>query len=260
MKHLLRSIKRYVPQRLLLTASTFLYAVQVLPKLWGLGNEQRDCLCNLCNKKGRFFAYGNPPRYHAICPSCGSMERHRLLALIANHEDFFTAKSVLHFAPEPALLKYIKTKAISYVCADFCLGKADLRLDIQNIEQPDKSWDVVIASHVLEHVDDRLAIRELYRILKGGGIFLAMVPIIEAWENSYEDAAITNPAARVLHFGQHDHLRYYGRDFVSRLKAVGFSVRELTASPQQCLENGLIYGEKLFVCRKPNEDLVHTGG
>jgi predicted SAM-dependent methyltransferase len=85
----------------------------------------------------------------------------------------------------------------------------------------------VICNHVLEHVDDRKALTEIMRILAPGGMLVASVPIIEGWDTTYEDVAIKDPEDRALHFGQSDHVRWYGRDFRDRLKAAGFEISEL---------------------------------
>lgn len=37
--------------------------------------------CPCCGYESCFDAVGDPPRYGAFCPSCGSYERHCLLAL-----------------------------------------------------------------------------------------------------------------------------------------------------------------------------------
>jgi hypothetical protein len=46
---------------------------------------------------------------------------------------------------------------------------------------------MIIASDVLEHVDDRLAMRELKRVLRPAGVLACMVPIIEGWETTHEE-------------------------------------------------------------------------
>ena len=54
----------------------------------------------------------------------------------------------------------------------------DMKADITNLPLPDNSYDVVFASHVLEHVpDDRKAVSEIHRILRPGGIAILPVPI-----------------------------------------------------------------------------------
>jgi 2-polyprenyl-3-methyl-5-hydroxy-6-metoxy-1,4-benzoquinol methylase len=59
------------------------------------------------------------------------------------------------------------------------LGLADLTISIEDIELPDAAFDVVLCSHVLEHVNDRKALMESFRILKPGGIALLMTPVVE---------------------------------------------------------------------------------
>lgn len=193
---------------------------------------------------------GHPPRYGSVCPLCGSMERHRLLILADQTEDFFSGKEVLHFAPEAVIYQIIRTRAEKYVTADFQPGITDSVMNIESIQQPDESWDTIICSHVLEHVNDQLAISELYRILRKGAILLAMAPLIEGWEKTYENASITRSHEKQSHFGQRDHVRYYGRDFRDRLKHVGFSIREYTAYGSDVVKYGLLRGEKVFVCTK----------
>lgn len=91
---------------------------------------------------------------------------------------------------------------------------------------------------------------ELHRILKPRGKLIAMVPIIEAWEETYENPSITRESDRDLHFGQYDHVRYYGRDFATRLETAGFQVVAYSGTPLDCVSYGLQRGEKVFVATK----------
>ena len=77
-----------------------------------------------------------------------------------------------------------------------------------------------------------------------------MIPIVEGWDISYENPTIVDSERRALHFGQMDHVRYYGRDIRERLKAAGFVVAEYTAFGEECVRYSLLRGEKVFVCRK----------
>ena len=54
----------------------------------------------------------------------------------------------------------------------------------------------VLCSHVLEHLNDKKALKSINCILKPGGKFIAMVPICEGWEKTYENTAIKDPVQR----------------------------------------------------------------
>jgi SAM-dependent methyltransferase len=172
------------------------------------------------------------------------------MMLVAEREQLFSGKAVLHFAPEPIIEKLVKAKAARYLSGDIRPSHGNVGLNIEAIDQPDESWDVVIASHVLEHVNDELALRETHRVLKNGGKLIAMTPIIEGWDQTYENPSITTPPERALHFGQSDHVRYYGRDFRARLQAASFSVDEFAARGEECVQFSLLRGEKIFVGTK----------
>lgn len=104
-----------------------------------------------------------------------------------------------------------------------------VRMDITQIDFPDNSFDVIYCSHVLEHVvDDRQAMQEFYRVLRPGGWAVLLVPITA--DQTFEDPAIVSPQDRLQMFGQADHVRRYGPDFVDRLKDAGFEVRVIRVS------------------------------
>jgi SAM-dependent methyltransferase len=159
--------------------------------------------------------------------------------------------SMLHFAPERSLQGWLRSNYSGYRTADLKLGRADLTLNIEDLGLRTNSVDVILCSHVLEHVDDTKALPELFRVLRPAGVLLAMVPIIEGWETTYENPAIVSPEERRFHFGRVDHLRWYGADFRKRLKAAGFHVSEYTAGGREAVKYALLRGEKVFICRKP---------
>jgi SAM-dependent methyltransferase len=194
---------------------------------------------------------GMAPRLDALCPSCECLDRHRLLVLADQEHHFVAGKKVLHFAPEYVLRQYIHScRASSYVTADLYGKNVDVTQNIENMTLEDNTYDVVIACHVLEHVNDQKALKELYRVLKPGGKALLMVPIIEGWDNTYEDSRIVTPEEREEHFGQWDHIRFYGRDFRTRITNSGFSLQEYTAVEPMVSRYALVRGEKLFIATK----------
>jgi predicted SAM-dependent methyltransferase len=223
------------------------YLVNTRKSLKGL--HPRECPC--CGFHGKFKAFGHPPRYDAKCPQCSSLERHRLLFIIDRDKGILDGiQSILHFAPEQIVRNYLQNKVNKYTSADLFESGVDLKEDIENISLPSESMESVLCSHVLEHVDDKKALKSIYRILKPGGKLIAMVPICEGWEKTYENPAIKDPVQREIHFGQHDHVRYYGRDFIERMINAGFEVTLYTAKPEDCIKYGLIRGEKIFVGKK----------
>jgi SAM-dependent methyltransferase len=207
--------------------------------------------CPLCDHYGYFRAFGQPPRYDAECPRCHSLERHRLFLLWSRTRPLVTSQSaVLHFAAEQSIKAVLSKQAGFYQTADLSEKGADLKLDIERIALRDASFDVVVASHVLEHVDDRKALGELRRILKPGGTLIVMIPIIEGWDDTYEDAGIVTSAEREIHFGQWNHVRFYGRDVRERIRQAGFALEEYAASGADCVKYGLLRGERIFLARK----------
>lgn len=215
-----------------------------------LGKFPREC--TLCNYKGKFLGYGYPYVCDILCPKCGTLERHRLLSLANRDNDFFRGQDVLHFAPEKAIRQLVlKHKPRSYTTADLFAAGVDRKENIEALKIQDASYDVIVCLHVLEHVNDRKAIGELFRVLRPGGTLIAMFPIVEGWNETYENGGPKTPAERLLHFGQHDHARFFGRDARNRLAAPGFVVEEYTAVEPHVSRYGLSRGEKVFICRRP---------
>src|SRR3546814_12643209 len=101
------------------------------------------------------------------------------------------------------------------------------RVNIEAMNLDDESFDVIICSHVLEHVDHRKALREMYRVLSPGGFAVLMFPIIEAWTETYEDPRYQGtPEDRIAHYAQDDHITYFGRDVRDHIRAAGFGLDE----------------------------------
>ena len=137
------------------------------------GGSSRYCV--VCGKHARFFkTFGTPPRQDAICPFCGAFERHRLLMhFLRQKTDLFDGRprQFLHIAPEAAFQPLFQQVAGSgYLTADLLNPNVMETMDISDIHHPNHSFDVIVCSHVLEHVsNDRLAMRELCRVLRPSG-------------------------------------------------------------------------------------------
>lgn len=204
---------------------------------------------------------GGGYRPNAICPICRSFDRERLLYLYLLHKaDLFDRpKKLLHVAPEPRLEQILRTKAnVDYLTADIVPENVMVQMDITDIQFPNDSFDAIICNHVLEHVvEDGKAMSEMYRTLKAGGWAILQVPISQTLKKTYEDFSITTVAGREEAFGQSDHVRIYGQDYVDRLAQAGFKV-DVFNWPTEAkhfggLRNvfGLLEEESIYFVSKP---------
>ena len=194
------------------------------------GNNFTDPIDGKSFKSFLSYGYGDQ-RNNVLSPSTLSLERHRLLWLyLQNETDFFTAeKKVLHFAPEQAFYKrFRKMNHLDYTTTDLNSPLADIQADICDLPFEDNNYDMILCNHVLEHIpDDTQAMRELYRVLKPGGIGIFQIPQDLNRKVTYEDDSITDRKERARIFGQYDHVRVYGRDYFEKLRSIGFKVDEV---------------------------------
>lgn len=201
--------------------------------------------CNVCNKGLRKFVLLK--NGEKICPSCGSLPRNRRLWEILQSGFLKNNPKILDFSPSRNLYRILKkNKQISYLSSDFS-GEflAEKKYDITQLAIKDLSFDLVICYHILEHIEDDLrAMRELYRVLKIGGVCIIQTPYKKG--NLYEDKTIRSPEERLKHFGQSDHVRIYSvSSLKERLIVAGFQVEvsEYNESP----DNFFGFKEKEFV-------------
>ncbi|EBA12997.1 hypothetical protein RCCS2_03909 [Roseobacter sp. CCS2] len=135
--------------------------------------------------------------------------------------------------------------------ADITEGRADLVLNIEAMELLDRSFDTIICNHVLEHVDDKKALAEIFRVLSFGGRAVITVPIVPTWEHSFEKEGITRPSDRHLYFGQRDHVRFFGWDLIDRIKAAGFSLTTIPVTGDEAAKHSINRDHVIFLAEKP---------
>lgn len=227
----------------------------VLPS--GYGARGR-CYCAVCETEVDEFVPGGAviKRSHARCPSCGVLERHRLMVLyLRTRTPLFDGqpRRLLHVAPEPAIARILcGLPNVDYLSADLSGDHVMVRMDLTNIEYADGSFDAIVCSHVLEHIpDDSKAMKEMFRVLSPNGLAVIQVPIYG--RTTYEDFSITSDEGRLAAFGQRDHVRKYGLDLEDRLAVAGFHVRRVSppADERQRRRLGL-RPTPVFDCRKPS--------
>lgn len=229
-------------------------------------NKGENVHCPICNSLFEIFGpYGIVERKNAKCHNCDSLERHRLIYLYINNKlNLFDKKiKVLHFAPEKMFYDiFSNNNKIEYTPCDLSPeiyqynGKTKIiKVDITKIPFDDNYFDFILCSHVLEHIpNDNLAMSELYRVLSKGGNSILQVPIDDNRNQTYEDENITSPEERLKAFGQHDHVRIYGKDYKKRLLDSGFIVNEdnyiTTFNKSEIYKYGLNDSELIYHCRK----------
>jgi len=171
-------------------------------------------------------------REHVRCPMCNSSNRERSIFLFLQSQGFFSGDKelrVLHIAPERALQKFMKRlPKMTHTSIDLASPSADMAMDINQLVFPNETFDLVICNNVLEHIpDDVHAMREIFRVLKGGGWALLMVPIATKLQKTFEDDSVTTESERERVFGQSDHVRIYAMDFEDRVREAGFDVERM---------------------------------
>lgn len=212
--------------------------------------------CNICGYRFANFKIGGTPRREAKCPVCGSFPRHRFLYIFLLPEFFqLKQKRILHFAPEKIIKEMLTSSGAEYYDVDIMPERATYVEDITGLSFADAFFNYVICMHILEHIeDDAKAMAELYRVLQPGGQAFIMVPLSKTGQ-TLEDKSITSPEERKKLYGQHDHVRIYGKDDLARrLRDAGFVVKLASSSEyasQLVTDELLIRGAVLFIAKKP---------
>lgn len=153
---------------------------------------------------GRMAVTGLPPR----CETCQSLERHRAIRGFFNSiydEKLFAQLRVLQFSADPAVdPRWFREY-------EYSVYQGHNSLDMQDVDRPSESYDLVICNHVLEHVpSDGDALRELCRIINADGVVFLTVPdphrrtVTVDW--GYPDET------------RHGHFREYGADIAERFE------------------------------------------
>ncbi len=193
--------------------------------------------CALCRQS--VAAWDFAPRFgtRPLCPNCGSLPRHRLLAESLGHLEpvISTASTVIQLGPSPPVTRHLVDLVGHgrYLGLDLGLEDrhVDLLGDLTSLPLRDNSVDALIIVHVLEHIpDDAAAMTEISRVIGDRGVAVLQVPY-RADRPTDEDPAAPR-GDRVRRFGQADHVRWYGIDFAARLRSAGLQVSEFVADSE----------------------------
>jgi SAM-dependent methyltransferase len=205
-------------------------------------------VCNFCKASYSKFVpeYPSPEIANAIysndviagygenvfCPACLSKNRERLVKDILENYLQVEKKNILHFSPEKHLFRYLQPLS-NVTTVDIFPGfyksidKKIMPGDATALSFPDDQFDLVIGNHILEHIpDDHKAMKEIYRVLRHGGVAILQCPWSASLSHTIEDPAISNADKQAELYGQSDHVRIYTlTDYVERLRGAGFSVK-----------------------------------
>ena len=202
--------------------------------------------CTICGKRSYFTCYGcNSPifekynmsgggyRENVTCQYCGANDRVRYVDfIISRYTDIYSGKnSVLHIAPEKSIESKIrKNEKCEYITGDLDPNLAEIQVDVTNMQFNDKSFDYIIMNHVFEHInDEKKAISEIKRCLKNNGKLIFSIPV-NLDEKTFEDSTLTSVEDRINYYGQSDHVRLYGYDYIERFENFGIKITEYIAS------------------------------
>jgi SAM-dependent methyltransferase len=254
MKSIISFLIRFIPRK-------YLQLFSHIPLKIYAGFMKGDAVeCTVCSGKfKKFLPYGRlEPRENALCPSCLALERHRLMYLyLKKKTNFFSKKlKVLHIAPEYCFIdRFEELPNLEYVTADIESPLAKVKMDIEKIQYPENSFDVIFCNHVLEHVEHfDVATSELYRVLKPGGWAIMQSPQDLSLAHTLQDDSITDPRERERVFRQSDHLRLFGKDYGKELARAGFKVTEDEFVKELLKEQSTRYAlpmeEIIYFCEK----------
>lgn len=127
---------------------------------------------------------------------------------------------MIHFAPEPFFESFFQKVMAQYKTADLFREDVDYQINLTNLPFDDNSYDLIYASHVLEHIkDDEKAIQEIYRVLRPGGVAFLPVPLISEVTVEYPEP---NPH-------EEHHVRAPGRDYFEKYRRVFSRVDEFSS-------------------------------
>jgi SAM-dependent methyltransferase len=174
--------------------------------------------CVLCGWTGEQFP-GAPHSEAAQCPRCLAVGRDRFLYLCL-YQRVRHRRGLRLLETSPRLGEdYRRTMAqrARYLASDYDerAHKASVKLDLQRLDLPDASIDVLLTAHVLEHVPDTDAtLSEIFRVLSPGGRMLLQVPVGQA---------VTAPPPEPEFHGDNTPVFWrFGMDLTERLRKHGF--------------------------------------
>jgi hypothetical protein len=167
--------------------------------------------------------------HNHLCPHCYCNDRERHVWLFmdrANILNGISQKRILHIAPEAGIERKIRAlHPREYVGGDLVPKTPEHRkINVEQLDFRDGSFDLIICNHVLEHVDrPDTALSEFSRCLAPNGHLIAQTPYSPILKGTFELSVAPSEAFATRYFGQSDHVRLFGADIAERFRAVGLN-------------------------------------
>lgn len=197
-------------------------------------------------------------RRAARCPKCGSTDKERLVYIYLKEVEKIGLKqdiTVLHIAPKSNLQIWLKSISSKYIAGDAFLQNQRFIdevqfVDIRETTFCDNQFDYIICNHVICDIkEDKIALSEIFRILKTGGKAILQVPITKI-SKTVEYPNIQTKEEREIAYGYGYHERIYNdQDYLCLLSSVGFNVY-ITNLSKEYNQNGINPSEDLYICKK----------
>lgn len=218
-----------------------------------VGPDTREC--NVCGWTGREFYPNTGAGFHeraTACPGCSCQDRHRslLALLVATTTLFSPGTRIVEVAPMRGFEAILKAQpGIDYTTFDLSRHAME-HGDITAMRYPPGSVDYFICFHVLEHIpDEKLALAEIRRVLKVGGVAVLQVPVDWHVPTTRE---YPGPDPRDV-----GHVRRHGADFPDRIAAAGFEVvgrSVVDVFPAATVERFGLSPEPIFFASRTSDD------
>jgi methyltransferase family protein len=222
----------------------------------GILRETLQCRNCLASMRHRSLAVALLDDFNARCDqelsSIAELSRRGLQGLrILDSDNFSATSELLRNCSGYSRCSYIPGRPWGSCLAPGCYNE-----DLQRLTFANGTFDIVLTSDVMEHVRDcDAAHREIFRVLRSGGVYIFNVPFDANAEDDIQLVDTTTPNDVFLCKPQihGDPLssgalayRVFGRSLISRLQALGFDTEfRLLQQPNRMIIDG-----DVFVARK----------
>lgn len=223
--------------------------------------------CTLCSRRSLFLSTLPPSliRNDAVCIRCGSVSRHRHMALCIL--DAFRDRGLRRMSdfgghPDIRVLNTVSVGAMAralgahpnVLCSEYFddvpsgeFKDGVLCQDLENLSFEDSSLDLILSEDVFEHLKDyREGFREVHRVLKPGGWHIFSIPFY--FQSTSEDLFEKRNGEFIpkgpIEFhgdpvrGEIPAYTHFGFDLAALLEGMGYQVDIRIARHEEILRHG----------------------